>query len=91
MTTAGGRREHWQHRRGGVCPLAGALPGGGGVLSRGTGHAAAVSGARGRDFHFAHMYAYRDGKREDAMMSSFASGLSDDDIENLATYYSGLK
>lgn len=35
--------------------------------------------------------AYRDGKREDAMMSSFASGLSDDDIENLATYYSGLK
>jgi cytochrome c553 len=35
--------------------------------------------------------AYRDGKREDPMMSSFASGLSDEDIENLATYYSGLK
>jgi cytochrome c553 len=35
--------------------------------------------------------AYRDGKRDDAMMNSFAKGLSDADIENLAAYYSGLK
>ena len=35
--------------------------------------------------------AYRDGGREDPMMSSFAKGLSDGDIENLAAYYSSLK
>jgi cytochrome c553 len=35
--------------------------------------------------------AYRDGKREDPMMSSFAKSLSDGDIEDLAAYYSGLK
>ena len=31
---------------------------------------------------------YRDGKRENPMMSSFASSLSDADIEDLAAYYS---
>ena len=35
--------------------------------------------------------AYRDGKRDDPMMSSLAQGLSDDDIDNLATYYAGIK
>lgn len=35
--------------------------------------------------------AYRDGKREDPMMSSFAKSLSDADIEDLAAYYSSLK
>jgi cytochrome c553 len=35
--------------------------------------------------------AYRDGKRNDPMMSSFAKSLSDDDIADLAAYYSGLK
>ena len=35
--------------------------------------------------------AYRDGKRDDPMMSSFASNLSDADIENLAAYYSSIK
>jgi len=35
--------------------------------------------------------AYRDGKRDDPMMSSFAKSLSDTDIEDLAAYYSGLK
>jgi len=35
--------------------------------------------------------AYRDGKRDDPMMSSFAKSLSDADIEDLASYYSSLK
>lgn len=35
--------------------------------------------------------AYRDGKRQDPMMSSFAKPLSDGDIDDLATYYSSLK
>lgn len=34
---------------------------------------------------------YRDGKRDDPMMSGFAKSLSDADIDNLAEYYSGLK
>jgi cytochrome c553 len=37
------------------------------------------------------MKAYRDGGREDPMMSSFAKGLSDEDIEDLAAYYSSVK
>lgn len=37
------------------------------------------------------MQAYRDGKRDDPMMSSLVSGLADADIEDLAAYYSGLK
>lgn len=36
------------------------------------------------------MKAFRDGKREDPLMSPMAAGLSDDDIENLAAYYSSL-
>ena len=35
--------------------------------------------------------AYRDGGREDPMMSNFAKSLSDGDIEDLAAYYSGIK
>ncbi|AZZ93286.1 c-type cytochrome [Hahella sp. KA22] len=34
---------------------------------------------------------FRDGKRNDPMMSSMAKPLSDDDIANLAAYYSQLK
>lgn len=33
---------------------------------------------------------YRDGKRNDPMMSAMAKPLSDDDAANLAAYYSGL-
>jgi cytochrome c553 len=36
------------------------------------------------------MKAFRDGKRKDPMMSPMASALSDDDIANLAAYFSGL-
>ena len=35
--------------------------------------------------------AYKDGKRDHVMMKSMVMGLSDADIDNLATYYSGLK
>ena len=35
--------------------------------------------------------AYRDGQREDPMMSNFAKALSDADIDDLAAYYSGAK
>lgn len=34
--------------------------------------------------------AFRDGDRKDPMMSPMAAGLSDEDIDNLAAYYSGL-
>lgn len=33
---------------------------------------------------------FRSGKREDVMMSTVAKGLSETEIEELATYYSGL-
>ena len=35
--------------------------------------------------------AFRDGEREDPSMKPMVANLSDQDIENLATYYSGLK
>jgi len=38
----------------------------------------------------AQLKAFRDGKRQDPMMSSMAAPLSDADIDNLAAYYSGL-
>lgn len=34
--------------------------------------------------------AYRNGDRSNPIMSPLAKGLSDEDIENLAAYYSGL-
>lgn len=37
------------------------------------------------------MKAFRDGDRKDPMMSPMASGLSDEDIDNLAAFYSSLK
>ena len=37
------------------------------------------------------MRDFRDGKRHNPVMSPMAQGLSDQDIENLAAYYSGLK
>lgn len=38
----------------------------------------------------AQMKAFRDGKRTDPMMAPMAAPLSDDDIANLAAYYSSL-
>jgi cytochrome c553 len=35
--------------------------------------------------------AFRDGDRKDPMMSPMAAALSDDDIENLAAFFSSLK
>jgi len=37
------------------------------------------------------MKAFRDGQRNDPMMSPMAKPLSDADIDNLAAYYSSLK
>ena len=37
------------------------------------------------------MKAFRDGTRQNPMMSPMAVGLTDADIENLAAYYSSLK
>jgi cytochrome c553 len=34
---------------------------------------------------------FKDGRRNNAMMSAMSKGLSDADIANLAAYYSGLK
>ncbi len=34
--------------------------------------------------------AFRDGDRKDPLMSPMSAALSDEDIENLAAYYSGL-
>jgi cytochrome c553 len=36
------------------------------------------------------MKAFRDGARKDPMMGPMAAGLSDDDVANLAAYYSSL-
>ena len=36
------------------------------------------------------MKAFRDGERKDPLMSPMAAGLSDEDIENLAAYFSSL-
>lgn len=37
------------------------------------------------------MKAFRDGDRKDPMMSPMAAALSDDDIDNLAAFFSSLK
>ena len=37
------------------------------------------------------MHAFRDGVRDDALMSPMAKTLSDADIDNLAAYYSNLQ
>ena len=37
------------------------------------------------------MKAFKDGTRTDPTMNAMAKPLSDDDIENLAAYYAGLK
>ena len=34
---------------------------------------------------------FRDGKRDNAMMTAMAQGLTDEDIANLAAYYASLK
>lgn len=39
----------------------------------------------------AQLRAYRGGKREDQMMSFIAKDLSDEDIDNLAAYFSSIK
>ena len=39
----------------------------------------------------AQLKAFRDGSRQNPLMSPMATGLSDADIENLAAYYSGLE
>ena len=36
------------------------------------------------------LQAYRDGTRKNALMPGMAAGLSDENIANLAAYYSGL-
>ena len=37
------------------------------------------------------MQMFKDGRRQNAMMSAMAKGLSDTDIANLAAYYASLK
>ena len=37
------------------------------------------------------MKDYKEGKRQDPMMSSMVSALSDEDIENIAEFYSSVK
>ena len=44
-----------------------------------------------KDMYLAkQMKDFRDGKRNDPVMAPMAKALSDDDIANLAAYYSGL-
>lgn len=38
----------------------------------------------------ASLKAYRDGQRQDAIMAPLSTGLSDEDIENLAAWYASL-
>ena len=44
-----------------------------------------------KDYLVIQMQAYRSGKRHHEQMSIIAGMLSDDDIENLADWYSGIK
>ena len=37
------------------------------------------------------LHAYRSGKRNNAIMSGFATGLTNQDIDDLATYFSNQK
>ena len=37
------------------------------------------------------MKAFRDGQRQDALMTPMSAGLSDQDIADLAAYYAGLE
>ncbi|MBL1143090.1 MAG: cytochrome c [Proteobacteria bacterium] len=43
------------------------------------------------DYLKKQMKAFRDGDRKDPMMAPMAASLSDDDIDNLAAYFSSLK
>ncbi|MGA9343184.1 MAG: cytochrome c [Rhodanobacteraceae bacterium] len=36
------------------------------------------------------LHEYKDGRRQNAIMATFANALTDQDIENLAAYYSSL-
>ncbi len=42
------------------------------------------------EYLVAQITAYRDGTRENAQMSPMVSGLSDEDVANLAAYYASL-
>ena len=42
------------------------------------------------EYLIAQITAFRDGTRENAQMAPMVSGLSDEDIANLAAYYSSL-
>lgn len=43
------------------------------------------------DYLVHELQEYKSGKKNHAVMHSFASKLSDDDIENVAAYYASLK
>lgn len=43
-----------------------------------------------KDYIIQALHEYKDGQRNNPIMKGMASGLSDDDIRNLAEYFSGL-
>ena len=43
-----------------------------------------------KDYIIQALHEYKDGRRNNPIMKGMASGLSDDDIRNLAEYFSGL-
>ena len=52
--------------------------------------AANLSGQQ-KDYLIIQLKAFRDGKRQHPQMSIIAGGLSDEDIENVAEWYSGIR
>lgn len=61
-----------------------------GANGEGTASGPALAGMK-KDKFEREMKAYKSGKKDNAMMKSLASGLSEKDIDNLAAYYASLK
>lgn len=52
---------------------------------------AANLGGQQKGYMVIQLKAFRDGKRQHPQMSIIAQGLSDDDIENVAEWYSNIR
>ena len=69
---------------------AGACAGCHGANGEGTGANPALAGKK-EDQLFQSLQDYKSGKKNNAVMKTFASKLSDDEMHNIAAYYASLK
>ncbi len=56
-----------------------------------TGSISMISNEYALPYLASQLQMFKDGRRNNAMMSAMSKGLSDADIANLAAYYAGLK